>query len=187
MTLDADAPARLFVALWPNERQREALAASAAKWAWNPGAAPVSPERLHLTLHFIGDVARELLPKIRAALAVPFTSFSLTLSRAALWPDGTAVLEPEDMPPALAELHAALAVVLSRMALPVDTRPYRPHVTLARRAAGASPPTPCAPMGWWLDGYALIESRQPKLYSLLERYPSPLEPSQRRDGAAGVE
>lgn len=145
MTSGAVASARLFVALWPDEHQREALAASPARWAWNPSAARVHPERMHLTLQFFGDVARERLPELRTALAGPFTSFSLTLSRPALWPGGTTVLEPEDMPPALAKLHATLAVVLSRTALKVETRPYRPHVTLARRAAGTISPTPCAP------------------------------------------
>jgi len=48
--------------------------------------------------------------------------------------------------------------VLKRLALPVDTRPFRPHVTLARRAAGATPALDGPAISWAIDRYALMES-----------------------------
>lgn len=190
--MSAASTARLFVALWPGERVRDALAASAAEWRFAPGATRVRPERLHLTLHFLGAVDRGRLPELRRALAqVNSPRFTLTLSRPALWSGGIAVLEPERVPPELAQMHAALAPALVRLGLPVETRPFRPHVTLARRAAGASPPPPGAAVNWPVDGHALVESRRGGDYVVVERWTWPervgLECGQRNAGGTGVE
>ena len=42
--------------------------------------------------------------------------------------------------------------------LPVEKRPFRPHVTLARHAAGAVPPSETAPLRWPVNGHALVQS-----------------------------
>ena len=60
--------ARLFVALWPDDALRAAIAAERGRWGWTKTAAPVRDDKLHLTLQFIGDAARERLPAIAAAL-----------------------------------------------------------------------------------------------------------------------
>ena len=64
-TPDANATLRLFIALWPDTRVRAALVESAGQWSWNAGAARERPERLHLTLHFLGDVPRHRAPALR--------------------------------------------------------------------------------------------------------------------------
>lgn len=150
--------ARLFIALWPDGAVRHDLAAWRDGWRWPRPATPVRTERLHMTLHFIGDVEGERMPELADSLQLPFEGFPLKFERADLWPHGVAVLEPEAVPAPLAELHAELANVLERLALPVDTRPFRPHVTLARRAAGASPPSSGPAIVWKIDRYALMAS-----------------------------
>lgn len=129
-------------------------------------------ERLHLTLHFLGAVPRERVPALRAALALPFAPFALTLSRPALWAGGIAVLEPALIPPALADLRAALGAALLHVGLAAEARPWRPHLTLARRAAGATPPARCAAPCWRVSSFALVESRLPAGYTVLQRYPA---------------
>ncbi len=152
------AQARLFLALWPDRATRHAVAAWRDRWTWPPGAAVVPDDRLHLTLHFIGAVPRTRLPAVQTAVQVPVKPFEIEFGRAAQWPRGLALLEPLVTPPALAALHAALAERLRSLALPVEDRPFRPHVTLARKAAGARPPPEPLALRWAAAGYALVES-----------------------------
>jgi 2'-5' RNA ligase len=62
----------LFIALWPGPEVRDALAAWSGQWHWHAAARWVPAERLHLILHFLGDVPRERLPALGEALSVPF-------------------------------------------------------------------------------------------------------------------
>ena len=151
--------ARLFVALWPDDAVRDELARRRDAWRWPRSAAPVKTERLHVTLHFLGDVERELIPELSDALAVPFAPFELELGHAKLWPHGIAVLEPLAVPAALMHLHARLEKALAGTGIAGDARAYKPHVTLARRAGGTTPPTGAAPLRWQVNGYRLMESR----------------------------
>ncbi|MES2153413.1 MAG: 2'-5' RNA ligase family protein [Pseudomonadota bacterium] len=103
---------------------------------------------------------------------MPFAPFELRFGRAALWPHGVAVLEPNHAPARLLALHAALAAALSEQGVATDARPYRPHVTLARRAAGALAPEPAPLLRWRIGGYALMESTlgADGAYRVVQRY-----------------
>ena len=151
--------ARLFVALWPDDTVRDELARRRDTWSWPRSASPVKTERLHVTLHFLGDVERDLIAELSDALAVPFAPFALELGQAKLWPHGIAVLEPLAVPAALMHLHARLDKALLGTGIASDTRAYRAHVTLARRAGGTMPPAGAEPMRWQVNGYRLMESR----------------------------
>lgn len=149
---------RLFLALWPDARALSALQAHQARWSWPPDARPTRPEKLHLTLLFIGNVPTERVATLQHALHVPAEPLELALTRPTLWNGGggMAVLEPEQIPPGLARLHAALAEALRALDLPVEERPYRPHVTLARRARGARALPDAPPVVWRADGRYLL-------------------------------
>jgi 2'-5' RNA ligase len=135
------ATARLFVGLWPAARARAGVLRWQAACEWPAGARPTPPERVHLTLHFLGQVERERIAALGRALNLAVPRFELRLHRAAVWLNGVAVLEPaegrNDVPTALLALHARLGEALQGIGLPLETRPFRPHVTLARRARGA--------------------------------------------------
>lgn len=148
---------RLFLALWPDDVVRARLVAAQREWVWPPRAVPVSPERLHITLHFLGEVD-EAAARALAGRLPPCPAFALRLEQAALWPRGLAVREALDVPPELAQLHGALAGVLGRLGLRVEARRLRPHVTLARHAQGARPPERVAPLVWPVSGYVLVRS-----------------------------
>jgi 2'-5' RNA ligase len=162
--------ARLFLALWPDDAARRALAAWRDRWSLPEGAAPVADERLHLTLHFIGAVALARLDSVAAGLAVPFSGFTLDAGLAERWPHGIAAWRPREAPPELVTLHQRLAAALRALDLPVEQRPFRPHVTLARKAAAAMPPLrpPRTASPWRVDGYTLVRSQGG--YRLLRRY-----------------
>jgi RNA 2',3'-cyclic 3'-phosphodiesterase len=150
---------RLFLALWPHEDLRDCIVRWRKHWSWTPPAALVRPERLHLTLHFLGDVPPQGVPELVEGLTTKFQPFELPLERAEVWPNGVAVLQPDHTPSALLELHAGLCNDLLALGLRTEARSYRPHVTLARRAWGSRPPAAGAGLRWHADsGYVLVRS-----------------------------
>lgn len=154
---------RLFLALWPSLATRAAIALHVKTWQWPPDAVLYAEADWHLTLHFLGTMAPAQVAELQAALhhmpAQPQPlNFLLPTGHAQCWPHGLAVLCPDELPPALLQLHSDLGQVLQSLGLPTDTRPFRPHITLARRAQGAVPPVqPCA-LNWLVSGFALVES-----------------------------
>ena len=156
---DAGKPLRLFIALWPGDALRHAIASWQQAWSWPPRAALVKPDRLHITLHFLGDVPANRLPQLVEGLTARVEPFTLALGEGEVWPNGVALLRPQTTPPALVRLHAALSRELEQLELAVETRPYRAHVTLARRAHGAIPPQQGPGLPWRIDsGYVLVRS-----------------------------
>lgn len=150
--------ARLFIALWPDAGVRDALAQWRDGWSWPRQATPVKTERLHLTLHFLGEVDDQRIAELAAALSTGFTPFTLSLGQSRLWPHGIAVLEPLAIPEPLTILHATLGRSLQRLGMATDARPYRAHVTMARRAAGAIAAAGGPAIEWPVERYALMRS-----------------------------
>jgi RNA 2',3'-cyclic 3'-phosphodiesterase len=163
---------RLFLALWPDARTRDAISAWQQAWDWPPAAALVAAERLHLTLHFIGNVPGERLRQVIAGLNIVFEPIDFMLDRGEVWPNSIAVLETTRTPREMIELHRRLADALRELELPVESRPFRAHVTLARRARGAMPPSQEVRVGWQAtDGYVLAESLPGGAgYRIVERF-----------------
>lgn len=162
--------ARLFLALWPDDAVRTQLAAWRDGWTWPKSATPVRTDRLHMTLHFIGDVPLERLDEVGDELQAAFSPFELNFGRNALWPHGIAVLEPRHAPSELTDLQHALGERLQALALPVDARSYKPHVTLARRAGSAVIVTDGPDITWRIDRYVLMRSHADR-YEVLRAYP----------------
>jgi RNA 2',3'-cyclic 3'-phosphodiesterase len=152
-------PLRLFTALWPDASTTSAIANWQAAWQWPAQASRTKPQRLHMTLHFLGNVAGNRVAELVDGLRVPFEAFTLEFGTGEVWPNGVAVLLPREQPAALSRLHARLGDAVRRLQLPVDDRPYRPHVTLARRSRGATPAPGEANLHWRVaGGYVLARS-----------------------------
>ena len=154
---------RLFLALWPTAKERLALAASTAAMVQASGARAVPPENLHLTLAFLGAV-----PTGRTAELV-----CLSAQLAAAWEAGPVALswtrlEYWQRPQILAAVTATPCVRAAQLATRLkhaavaagfspDLKPFRAHVTVARKAAAAvAAELPCVP--WNCASIALIES-----------------------------
>ena len=151
-------PVRLFLALWPDAPLGARLAAYRDAWRWPAGTKPVTDATLHLTLHFIGALARHRLPPLTAALcAVPVAEIVLRPADAEVWRGGIAVLRIEGND-ALAELHERLGAVLTSAGIALDPRPFAAHVTLARKAARAEPPAKRPTFAWRATSFVLVES-----------------------------
>jgi 2'-5' RNA ligase len=148
---------RVFTAIWPDEGVRRALLEAQRAFELPESARPVRPERLHITLNFLDRLPGEMV-KALVALELPFQPFTLELTRAALLNREIAILEPEQPPAALIELHARLSIALAEMRLPLDLRAFRPHVTLARDARGAKIPRNVTPVSWRVESWIVVES-----------------------------
>ena len=149
---------RLFVALWPDTVARQALQHACDRLPRERIGRRVEPERLHLTLHFIGAMPPARLPALRAALDLAVEPCTLQLDRLEAWPRGLLVWRASVVPAALAEGHRRIGQVLSGLGLPVERRAFRPHVTLARRAAPDVPLPLLPPLDWPVHGHRLVRS-----------------------------
>jgi 2'-5' RNA ligase len=169
----ATASARLFLALWPPSEVLDAALRHAAQWSWPRGTRRVRPDKVHMTLHFLGAVPRDHIDALVDALAVPFAPCDLRLDEGAVWPGGIAVLGCRAVPLALPQLHAQLGEALLRRGRAPERRPWRAHLTLARQAQGAVPPSGHADIVWPVRGYVLVESdlRPPTQYRVIASWP----------------
>lgn len=127
-------PQRLFIAIdLPEDvRQRLGILLSGRP----DGVKPVRPEQMHLTLHFLGNVEDGPAAALLAALAaIHQPAFTIDLAKGGCFPSprrpnvlwiGVEPSRPLDA------LHAAVARVLADGGLAVESRPFVPHITLAR-------------------------------------------------------
>jgi RNA 2',3'-cyclic 3'-phosphodiesterase len=174
---------RLFLALWPDDVGRQAMAKHTQFWAWPEQSVRYEPVDWHVTLHFLGNLPEQRLPELSAGLHVPFDHFNLVLDRPERWPHGLAVLGASTVPNELLDLHLRLTRAITVLDLPVEHRLYRPHVTLARAAQAAVPPQSFAPVVWSIREYvlALSAGRPEKRYQVIGRYPHGKRDQCRRD------
>lgn len=98
---------------------------------WSP------PENLHITTKFIGEWPEDRVEEIRAALAeIPPPGAMKIAVRGLGWfpnPHSPRVLFAGiEAPRALHELHAAADTRLASAGVKPESKPYHPHLTLAR-------------------------------------------------------
>lgn len=96
-------------------------------------------EKLHLTLKFIGEIARERVEALKGAAnraALDSRSFPLALSGAGAFPPRgiprVLWLGIEDFAGALISLHSRLEEECAAAGFAREERPFHPHLTLAR-------------------------------------------------------
>jgi len=168
---------RIFFALWPDAGVRDALAAVAAPILKSCRGRPVPPENYHVTLRFLGSVDADALAAARAAAKATIGErFELVLDRLGHWPRPAVVwLGARGVDDRLLRLVANLNTELESRGFGPDPRPYRPHLTLMRKAAGAPQyDGGLAPIRWPVGGFCLVESRSESegaRYNPLESWP----------------
>ena len=130
---------RLFIALTPPPTvQREVWDAFAPLRARPLPVKWVSPEHVHLTLKFLGDVTPERQPEIVGALASAAQgtkTLALVVRGAGAFPNARAPrvvwagIEPD---PAIEILADRVERSCTPLGFPPEGRPFRPHLTLGR-------------------------------------------------------
>lgn len=169
MTEDArnDAgPARVFFALWPDEGVRKALAAATGKLHALHGGRQTRPDSIHLTLVFIGQVDQARIPELLAmAQAIQVAHFDIDFDKAECWRHNhIGCLGTTGMPDHLPALVKALESGLKVLEIPFDKRPYKPHITLLRKAdcrreGGEEMKNPALrPIRWPARDFVLVKS-----------------------------
>lgn len=168
---------RVFFALWPEECARRALAEATAGAVIASGGRAVPPENLHVTLVFLGGVAAARTAELaalgrRVAQAQPDAPLELTFDRLAHWvePQILCALAGAACAPVTALVAALRAAAVAAGFLP-DLKPFRAHVTVARKVVRAAARLELAAVTWRHRAFALIESRTDpagSVYSVLE-------------------
>ncbi|HEY9028957.1 MAG TPA: RNA 2',3'-cyclic phosphodiesterase [Burkholderiaceae bacterium] len=154
--------ARIFFAFVPDRRKREAVVGWRDTCDFGPAARLVPADNLHVTLYFLGEVAPDAIEGLQsAATAVPFAAGHIELRTPEVWEHGVAVLRAKPSRELL-DLRARLEGATAPFARMPGTRPWKPHLTLARQAsADALAITPASPPlgGWEVRRFGLFESR----------------------------
>lgn len=181
---------RLFFAFWPDEPARAALVHATRKAVRHSGGRPVAEHNLHTTLLFLGSVGESRVSEVatigaRAAAETLGAHGEYPLSpafvfdRIELWQKAhVLVATASGSPDGGHSIANALVGILQRetgsAGFAPDLKPFRPHVTLARKVAFLKTVLRMEPVEWRFAGFALLESRTDPdgpVYTVLQSYP----------------
>jgi 2'-5' RNA ligase len=171
---------RLFYALWPSATEQQALAHAVAEAVRDSGGRPVPQENAHLTLAFLGSVPHGRMAELSrighecAAALAQRVPLALTFAALAHWarPQILATL-PACEPAPLAALAEALNRTTAAAGFTPDLKPFRAHVTVARKVVRPPPLAAMRAVEWHCEGIALVHSRTAPsgpVYSVVESF-----------------
>jgi 2'-5' RNA ligase len=179
----------LFFALWPDERSRDELARATREAVEASGGRPTELENLHATLLFLGSVAESRIPalaaislsvteEIRGGVDGEFGEPKIVFDQIEFWKKARVVVASVSEAVGTGYLRAsAIAAALQREALRAgfapDLKPFRPHVTVARKVGDFSPLAQMRAVSWSVAGFALVESQTTAdgaVYRVLESF-----------------
>jgi len=168
--------ARLFFAAWPSPAVQESLGKLAQGLKRECGGRAIPAHNIHLTLAFLGDVARDRLARLEEiAAAVSGQRFELDVARVEYWRHNRIVWAGVDQCPGeLQALAAGLEQALAPEGFRFDRRPYVPHITLLRDARRAPAMAAIPAVSWRVHDFALVESvprERGRVYGVLRRWP----------------
>jgi 2'-5' RNA ligase len=166
---------RLFFALWPDVDVRYAIE-SVSRHQLRKQAKRTPGEKLHITLAFPGKVTAPVRECLEASAgSIHATPFELDIDRAGYWSRPRIVwVGPSHIPAELWALVESLRGTLGECGLAPESRPYQPHITLARKANRGLPVTDIEPIHWSVGDFCLAESvtdPQGARYRILRRWP----------------
>lgn len=145
---------RLFVALPLPEDIRRSLASLCSGL---PGARWVSPESMHITLRFLGELSGREMDDVDAALAgIRAPRFNLSLAGVGHFGNGRqlrSIWAGVTREPALMHLHDKVESAVVRSGLAPERQKYQPHVTLTRPKG-----TPVPKLQEYLAAHSLFRS-----------------------------
>ena len=141
------------------------------------GGRILAKDNIHLTLVFLGSLPHDRIDDLRGiGASLCADRFRLDLTKAGCWKRSQiAWVAPENVPVLLDSLVVQLRDLLSCARIPFDAKPFRPHVTLVRKAkcnvrAGLTGMR----FAWSVDRFVLVRSRTLQtgpVYSKIDEWP----------------
>lgn len=151
---------RLFLALWPDNRQRNTL-----RDVFRPLLSPIEGKAVdrrnwHVTLTFIGEFPEQKIPQLLAGLAlIEAQPFRLRFDCLNFWPrPRIACLNVIKVPEELKQLKQDLETLLVTFDVAPEDLEYRPHITAVRAARPFQPIRMARAVELLWSGIELIES-----------------------------
>ena len=158
---------RVFFALWPRETTRRELLRVTRTAVRRSGGKATPPGNLHITLAFLGPVTEADLERVVEVPPIPSPEFSIEFDRLGFWRGSRVLwLGASRVPAALLDLERTLWDALVTIGFERERRPYRAHVTLARKAKPVA--EAIDPLRWPVSELVLVESRPGARHSVYE-------------------
>ncbi len=150
---------RLFFAITPETDVRAHCFEIGAKAAAGVGR-PVTRENIHLTLFFLGATSPEQRACAEAAAAkIHESSFELALDTVGYFPKPKVIwIGATQIPSSLTRTVDSLSRNLIDCGFAGETRPFVPHITVARNARRAPSTESFPPIHWQCSNFALMRS-----------------------------
>lgn len=174
--MDKEKTRRIFFALWPDDDIRRRIVKTFEQSPQSKfHGRRMRPENIHITLHFIGNVADVKLDCLdQAAQTVSFKPFELVLDRyghfykaRVLW------MGCHETPDLLKQLYHELGTALSQCDYQPERRPYAAHLTLMRKLKKPGVFEDFIPIHWQVNHFVLVESipvEQGVEYKVIRKY-----------------
>jgi 2'-5' RNA ligase len=166
---------RLFFAWWPSSQVQHQFHELAELNRPNRGARVTRPEKIHLTLAFLGPVDQRFADCARdVAKTIHWQPFSLTFDQLGWFPRARVVWAGCSHPaPQLTEIVSQLSAGLVQCGLEPERRPFRPHLTLARKTNRGPKSSELTPIVCRFERFSLVESMldaNGARYRIIEQY-----------------
>jgi RNA 2',3'-cyclic 3'-phosphodiesterase len=170
---------RLFIALWPENDARETLLHAAQAVLTATRGRLVTAENLHVTLVFVGSVGESRVQELSAAIATVAAlphrlPIELVFEHLEHWKKARVLCATTTQTPScVSALAATLKERLVATGFSPDLKPFRAHVTLARKVAHPTTDRPLHKVLWRFTAIALVSSHtgpSGASYSVLERW-----------------
>jgi RNA 2',3'-cyclic 3'-phosphodiesterase len=181
--LRASPSVRWFFAAIPDReaRARFTAAAQALHLPHDDRLRRVPPENYHLTLAFVGEATEAQLAALRAIGCAPGGAShwgapaAVRFDACEFWPDaGVMAATASECPAPLEELSLAIRADLYGQRLADDAKPFRPHVTLARKVSQAPVFKAMSEVLWTLREIHLVGSQSSargSVYTVVDTWP----------------
>ncbi len=165
---------RLFFALWPDDESRHQIDQINQKVSLT-GIRKLIPDNLHITLVFLGNVDDETAAAVEERAAeIIAPQVTLKFDELDFWPKPKVLcLTCRKQPKAIYELVNALTTMVSAYPIRLDPRPFRAHITLARKAT-VRPDIQVQPIIMQFDRFVLVRSSSTEAgvkYDVLASWP----------------
>lgn len=151
---------RLFFALWPSDEQRQEIDAATNSYRPKLAGTWTEPANWHVTLFYIGEFPEDdIASLLTAAHKIECPSLDLRFESIYFWKRPKIIcLFASQIPRQLLGLVRSLDSAANMFGVKPEDRPYRAHMTIARKAQSFEPITLAQPLELHWSRFHLIES-----------------------------